>query len=46
MFHSVLYNFPYLLYESIVLDRHSNYAHDEETILYLVYKENKELFNI
>ena len=25
--------------------RHSNYAHDEETILYLIYKENKELFN-
>jgi len=25
--------------------RHSNYAHDEETVLYLVYKKNKRLFN-
>ena len=25
--------------------RHSNYAHDEETIIYLIYKENMELFS-
>jgi hypothetical protein len=25
--------------------RHSNYAHDEETILHLICKENEELFN-